>query len=771
MDVGNWLRSLGLGEYETSFKENRIDAEVLRNLTSEDLKELGVVAVGDRRKLLTAIEDLSCPLAALAKSPAPEASTATDFVARRQLTVMFADLVGSTALSARLDPEEMRVVIGACRKACASVIEREDGFVAKYMGDAVLAYFGYPRAHEDDAERAVRAGLAIAEAVCELTAPDGSALGVRVGISTGIVVVGDLLGSGESHERGVVGDTPNLAARLQGIAEPGGVVIAEATRRMIGDLFELQDLGAQTLKGVSAPTQAYAVLRARRVESRFEALHPEGLTSLVGREEELELLTRRWAKAKAGEGQVALVSGEPGIGKSRLTMALKEHVQYEPHARLRYFCSPQHVDSAFYPIIGELERAAGFAREDDLRTILDKLDAELERRATPANEGELFANMLSLGSDGRYPEPSLTPRQRRRKTLDALVAQIEGLSRKIPTLLIFEDAQWADPSSLETLDRLVDRIEGLNALLIVTYRPEFAPAWIGRPHVTVLTLNRLTRTEIAEMIGNVAGNKPLPESVKLDIVERAGGVPLFAEEITKAMLEAADEGSAPACAFADRVSTAPALSASLRASLLARLDRLGAARDIVQMAAAIGPEFSHAMLAQVTQKNEAELDPALDRLVQAGLLLRRGVAPDATYLFKHVLCQDVAYGTLLREPRRALHARIAEAMEYHSPDLASTEPEVLARHYTEAGLTEKAAVFWAKAGRHSLARSALAEAAPQLERAIALTADLPNSPAVSKLQRELRADLANVKAQRVDVSSNSPTPANYADVKTDKNLG
>ena len=304
MDVGNWLRSLGLGEYEASFKENRIDAEVLSRLTAEDLKELGVIALGDRRKILTAIGDMSRPLTALPESPAPQASTKTIFVERRQFTVLFADLAGSTALSARLDPEEMRVVIGACRNACATVITREDGFVAKYMGDAVLAYFGYPRAHEDDAERAVRAGLAISEAVGQLTTPDGSALGVRVGISTGIVVVGDLLGSGESHERGVVGDTPNLAARLQGIAKIGRVVIAESTRRLIGDLFELEDLGAQALKGIPGPMQSYAVLRVRTVDSRFEALHPEGLTSLVGREEELEVLTRSWAKTKAGEGQV-----------------------------------------------------------------------------------------------------------------------------------------------------------------------------------------------------------------------------------------------------------------------------------------------------------------------------------------------------------------------------------------------------------------------------------------------------------------------------------
>ena len=758
MDVGKWLRGLGLGEYEAAFEQNRIDAAVLPKLTVEDLKEIGVVAIGDRRKIMSAIEGLSRSAAAAAPS-ASDSAAGPDFAERRQLTVMFSDLVGSTALSARLDPEEMRAVIGACRKACASVIEREGGFVAKYMGDAVLAYFGYPRAHEDDAERAVRAGLGVAEAVSRISAPDGGRLSVRVGIASGIVVVGDLLGSGEAHERGVVGDPPNLAARLQGIAKPGEVVIAESTRRLVGDLFELEDLGVRELKGVAAPPHIYAARRERPIESRFEALHPEGLTPLVGREEELELLMRRWARAKSGEGQVALVSGEPGIGKSRLTAAATMRLNAEPHARLRYFCSPQHIDTAFHPIISELQRTADLAREDDLKTALDKLDAELERRGTPAEDAGLFADMMSLGNDGRYRDVALSSQQRRRRTLDALVAQIEGLSSRIPTLMIFEDAQWADPSSVEVLDRLVDRIEGLRVLLIVTYRPEFTPPWIGRPHVALLTLNRLTRREIAELVANVAANKTLSETVKRDIVERAGGVPLFAEEITKATLELADDDAAPACALGAGASPA-ALTASLHASLMARLDRLGAARDIVQIGAAIGREFPYALIARVARKNGTELDVALDRLVQAGILMRRGADADAVYTFKHALCQDVAYGALLREPKRDLHARIAEALEYHSLDAASIEPEVLARHYSEAGLTEKAAFFWARAGRRALARSALAEAEPQLKRALAALAELQATPGLSKLKKELRTDLAKVQADRGEIAApDRPLPA------------
>jgi predicted ATPase len=560
-----------------------------------------------------------------------------------------------------------------------------------------------------------------------------------------VVVVGDLVGSGESTERGVVGETPNLAARLQGIARPGAVLIADATRRLIGELFELEDLGAQELKGVAAPVQAYGVIRARSIESRFEALHPEGLTALIGREEEVEILMRRWGRAKACEGQVALICGEPGIGKSRLAVALEERLQFEPHARLRYFSSQQHADSALHPIISQLERAGEFAREDDLKTKLDKLDAELARRETPAEDGGLFAALLGLGNDGRYPEIALTAPERRRRTFEAFVAQIDGLSQRIPTLLTFEDAQWADPSSLEALDHLADRIERLSAFLLVTYRPEFAPAWVGRPHVTAITLNRLTRSEIAAMVENVAHDRTLPEAVKTEIVERSGGVPLFAEEMTKAALEAAEGCAAPACTLAVSTTAMPALPASLQASLLARLDRLGAAKDIVQAGAAIGREFSRRLLARVAKRSQEELDAALDRLVKAGLLVQRGAGPEAAFAFKHALCQDVAYGALLREQRRALHARIVEAMESRSPDAASVGSEVLARHYAEAGLMEKAAIEWAKAGRESLARSALAEAEPQLRRALDLVSDLTPTAALRKLRKDLKLDLARVR--------------------------
>ncbi len=479
MDVGDWLRSLGLSQYEAAFRENGIDGDVLVDLSDADLEKLGVLPLGHRKRLLRAIAGLSAPAAGSSPSPAVNSHPAADTAERRQLTVVFCDLVGSTALAARLDPEDMRSIIAAYHQCCAAQISSQGGFVAKYMGDGVLAYFGYPQAHEHDAERAVRAGLAIVEAVPKLETA-ASALHVRVGIATGIVVVGDLFGSGESQERWVVGDTPNLAARLQGIAEPDSVVIAESTRKLLGDLFELVDLSPQNLKGVAGSTRAFTALRESSQESRFDALHAGGLTPLVGREEESELLERRWAMAKAGKGQVVLLSGEAGIGKSRLTVAFLERLAGEPHVRLRYFCSPQRTDSALHPFIGQMERAAGLAREDGAKLRLDKLDALLATSAASRKEAALFAEMLSLPNDGRHPSLDLAPQQRRQKTLEALIGRIETIARRTPVLMILEDAHWADPSSLEVFARLVDKNDAFRVLLCVTFRPEFAAPWVAR---------------------------------------------------------------------------------------------------------------------------------------------------------------------------------------------------------------------------------------------------------------------------------------------------
>ena len=741
MDVGDWLRSLGLGQYEATLRDNEIDDAVLSDLTDGDLEKLGV-PLGHRKRLLKAIVSLgSTETTAKPTNPAPT-PTSPDVAERRQLTVMFCDLVGSTALSARLDPEDMREVIGAYHRCCANCVERNGGFIAKYMGDGVLAYFGYPQAHEHDAERAVQAGLAIVEAAPKLVTGAGSPLHLRVGIATGLVVVGHLIGSGESQERGVVGETPNLAARLQSIAEPGAVVIAEGTRKLLGNLFELQDLGANELKGIAGSTRAWAALRASAAESRFEALHAHGLNPLVGREEEFDLLLRRWSKAKRGEGQVVLLSGEAGIGKSRLTVALLERLGGEPHTRLRCFCSPQHIDSAFYPIIGQMERAAGLTRDDAPATKLDKLDALLAQTSTSIEHATLLAGMLSLPNDGRYPRLDLSPEQLRQKTLEALVAQMEALTRQNPVLMIFEDAHWTDPTSLEVFNRTVERIAGLRVLLIVTFRPEFPPPWIGLPHITMLTINRLTQSEIGAMIDRIVCNKLIPSNIRKDIIERTDGIPLFVEEMTKAVLEAEGEGEARRT-LAAVPSPALAVPASLHASLMARLDRLGPAKEVAQIGAAIGREFSHALLTVVARKPEADLSSALDRLIAAGLLFWQGAPPHSTYLFKHALVQDAAYGTLLREPRRALHARIAEALESQFAEIAENQPELLARHCTEAGLIERAARLWGKAGRRSLARSALIEAVEQLRRALEQIATLPGTPALRREEIKLQVALTN----------------------------
>jgi class 3 adenylate cyclase/predicted ATPase len=741
VDVGSWLRSVGLGEYGAAFSENGIAADVLPDLTNSDLEKLGV-PLGDRKRLLRAIATLA-PAQTPSQPTGPPATAASreDAAERRQLTVMFGDLVGSTAISARLDPEDMREMIAAYDQCCASQIERAGGFVAKYVGDGVLGYFGYPQAHEHDAERAVRAGLAIVEAAPKLQTAAGVPLHVRVGIATGIVIVGDLLGSGEAQEHEVVGDTPNLAARLQGIADPDSVVIAEGTRNLLGELFELVDLGPQKLKGVVGTMRAFAALREKSQANRFEALHPGGLAALVGREAECELLLRHWAKAKRGEGQVALISGEAGIGKSRLTAEFLERLPGEPHTRLRYFCSPRHSDSALYPIIGHIERAANFAREDDAKTRLDKLDVVLSRSSMSGEDAALVAEMLSLPNDGRYPVLDLAPHQRRQRTLAALARRIEGIARETPVLMVYEDAHWADPSSLEAIGLLVDKIGTLRLLLFVTFRPEFVPPWAGRPHVTPLTINRLAPREVITLIDRVAGDKPLAANIRQDIIERADGIPLFVEEMTNAVLEAEGEGAA-ARMVASAPSPALAVPASLHASLMARLDRLGTAKGVAQIGAAIGREFSHVLLASVTRETEPELAASLDRLLQSGLLTREGTSPHTTYLFKHALVQDAAYGTLLREPRRALHARIAEAIEERFPGVAESQPETLARHCTEAGLIEKAASFWGKAGQRSLRSAAFPEAEGQLIRALAQIASLPGAPVLRREQINLQVGLS-----------------------------
>ena len=488
-EVREWLEAIGLPQYAEAFEANDIEVDLLGQLDDQVLKDIGVSSAGHRLRIRNAITKLS-PLVPLSKNDRVSAAATEpkpqDTAERRQVTVMFSDLVGSTALSARMDPEDLREVISAYQKCVAQAVQRFGGFVAKYMGDGVLVYFGYPQAHEDDAERAVRAGLELVAAVGALKTH--APLQTRVGIATGLVVVGDLIGSGASQEQAIVGETPNLAARLQGVAEPNSVVIAESTRTLMGNLFELEDLGAKDLKGITGPVRAWAALRASSAEGRFEAMHSTGLTDLVGREEELCLLLRRWSKAKTGEGQVILLSGEAGIGKSRLTAALLERLTAEPHTRLRYFCSPQHTDSALYPIISQMERAAGFAHDDNAQAKLDKLDTLLAPSFTPRQDAALLAEMLSLPNDGRYPTLEVVPQQRRQKMLEALTAQMEVLSRSNPVLMIFEDAHWIDPTTLEALGRTVERLRTLRALLIVTYRPEFEPPWIGRHYVTALNL-------------------------------------------------------------------------------------------------------------------------------------------------------------------------------------------------------------------------------------------------------------------------------------------
>ena len=728
MDLAEWLRALGLEQYEDAFRDNEIDWKVLPSLTADDLKEIGVVPVGHRRRLLDAIAALGA--AEATSAPAPAAAGGAE---RRQLTVMFCDLVGSTPLATRFDPEDLREIVGAYHRCVSDTVARFAGFVAKYMGDGVLVYFGYPEAHEDDAERAVRAGLAVIEAVDKLAGPEK--LNVRLGLASGLVVVGDLIGAGAAQERGVVGETPNFAARLQALAAPGALVIADSTRRQIGQLFEIEDLGLRALAGFAEPQRAWCIAGESGVLSRFEALRSEA-TPLVGRDEELDLLLRRWQQAKAGEGRVVLVSGEPGIGKSRLSAALSSRIQGEPHTRVRYFCSPHHQDSALYPFIVQLEHASGFARDDTTDGKLSKLQALLSL-GTPGNEIELLAELLSLPNTAA--DLNLSQQRKREQLFETLLRQLETSALSRPVLMVFEDAHWIDPTSRELLDLILNRVSRLPVLLIVTFRPEFQHGWSGQSQVTVMALNRLGGHDGAALVEHLAGNAGLAREAVDEIVERADGVPLFVEELTKAVLESGDPSDRVAAVLAASPSPALSIPATLHASLIARLDRLGpSAKEVAQIGAILGREFGYDLIEPVAHRPAVELTVALDRLEAAGLLFCRGIAPQSSYLFKHALVQDAAYSTLLRGRRQELHARVAAALEEHFGDLVQRQPELLAHHLTAAGDIERAVDQWLKAGRHAGGRLAHAEAIAHLERGLGLLGSLPETPARDAREIELQ---------------------------------
>ena len=599
---------------------------------------------------------------------------------------MFCDLVGSTALSARLDPEDMREVIGAYHRCVAKVIGRGGGFVAKYMGDGVLAYFGYPRADEHDAERAVRAALKLVEKVAGLDTVAAAPLQVRVGIATGLVVVGrpDRPGRVAGTGGGRRDAEPRGAAAGPGRA--GAVVIAPSTRRLTGGLFEYADLGAVELKGLGAPVMAARVLRESAAESRFEALHGRDLTPLVGRDEELALLQRRWQQAKAGEGRVVVLIGEPGIGKSRLAQAMLQQLAGEPHTRLRYFCSPHHQASALHPFITQLEHAAGFSREDMPEARLAKLEALLARSNAGAEEIGFIAERMSIPTGDKYPLPDLTPQRRKEKTLEALLAQMARLAARQPVLMLFEDAHWIDPTSLELLTLTVARASTLPLLLLVTARPEFTPPWPAEAHVTTLPLARLGRREGATLVERSAGGKALPAEILEQILARTDGVPLFLEELTKTIIESGLLREEDGHYALDGALPPLAIPTTLHNSLMARLDRLAPVREVAQIGAAIGREFSYRLLSAVAQQPDDRLTEALDRLVRAELVFGRGEVPEAVYTFKHALVQEAAYASLLRERRRTLHARIAQALEGEFPEVAETQPELVAHHYAAAGL-------------------------------------------------------------------------------------
>lgn len=716
VDIAQWLEGLGLGRYAEPFAEHDIDFQALPHLRDEDLRRLGL-SLGHRRVLLAAIATLGKDDGATQWEAQATSSPAGDAAERRPLTVMFCDLVGSTAMAEGIDPEEMREVIQTYHDRVTEEIIRFDGHVAKFMGDGVLAYFGWPHAHEDDAERAVKSGLSIVKAIGALVTPAGERLQVRVGIATGLVVVGYITGEGAAAEESVVGMTPNLAARLQTMAAVNQVLIADSTRELLGKRFVYEDLGTRELRGFSDPVRVWRVVRPIDAESRFAAMRAPNLTPLVGRASELELLLNRWGQARQGQGQVVLLAGEAGIGKSRIIFDFCERVAVDPHVRLLYQCSPHYANSAFYPVIQQLRRAAGIAGWDSPVAKFGKI----EKLFGPTSEDPettipLIASLLRIPTAFAYPPLDIPTHQMRKRTLECLVGHVAAQSRQHPMLVVIEDAHWADPSMLDYAHELISAVENLPVLMAITYRPELERQWPARSYVTSIALDRVGRRQ-ATRIARSIGGEHLHDDTVAEIVKRAGGIPLFVEELARTVVESGPRDSEGAAI----------VPATLQTSLVERLDRLGDAKQIAQIGSVIGREFRHDFLVALAGKAGVELGGALDRLVDSGLVLRRGTPPDSTYGFKHALVQDAAYSTLLKKRRKALHRLIVEMLEA-MPRQREEHIDLLAHHALRAEDWRAAFAYFKQAGDDSMSRSALREAVGQFKQALFAAQNLPASP-------------------------------------------
>jgi class 3 adenylate cyclase/tetratricopeptide (TPR) repeat protein len=746
--IQQWLQLHGLGECVELFERERIDLEALRHLSEAEIKELNL-PLGLRVRLKNALQNLqatSLPPEIPARNGEPEATKTSAHagrVERRQLTVMFCDLVGSTSLAEQLDPEELRDLMRAYQGACTGAVTRYEGHVAQYLGDGLMVYFGWPRAHEDDAERAVRAALEIVKAVKSVAAP--SPLCVRIGIATGSVVVGETGGGDASVPKLAVGETPNLASRVQSLAKPDEIVIAATTQRLVGEAFVMRDMGEHALRGIVAPVRTFHVTGASGVDDRFEASRGKSAVPIVGRESELALLQDRWRQVVEGEGQVVVFSGEPGVGKSRIARTLRAQTGGLAPEFLRYQCSPFFANTAFHPVIEHLKRAAGIAEEEAGEMKLGKLEALLSRSGTAADDAvPLLAALLSLPIEGRYPPLDLSAPQRRERAIEALTEHIRYMAQSAPVVVLFEDVHWIDPSTRELLDYLVARIGDARVMLIVTHRPEFNPSWGAHSHVTLHSLNRLSRRQCALLVESIS-SKPLPEAVIAQIVEKTDGVPLFVEELTKAVLESDllvdREGRYELSGALESLR----IPATLNDSLMARLDRFLPVKEIAQIGAAIGREFSYELLAAIAPMGEPALGQALESLVRSELIYQRGSPPQAVYVFKHALVQDAAYDSLLKSRRAELHQHIAKALETRPGDSVDIQPEIIAHHYSAAGLAERAVPYWLKAGHNATTRAAYRESAAHLIRGRELLRVLVPGPERDK--RELELMLALGEAQ------------------------